>query len=61
MKGLGKVAAIDCDDDKNKRICGEHGIKGFPTLKLFRPTGKKGKPAVEGATAMHSPSEGGKY
>lgn len=47
MKGLAKVAGIDCDDDKNKRICGDYDVKGFPTLKLFRPTGKKGKPAVE--------------
>ncbi|KAI5798887.1 hypothetical protein EDC01DRAFT_21831 [Geopyxis carbonaria] len=47
MSGLAKVAAIDCDDDKNKPICGEYGVKGFPTLKIFSPSGKKGKPTVE--------------
>ena len=50
MKGLAKVAAIDCDEEANKRICGEHDVKGFPTLKLFKPSAKKGKPNVEGNT-----------
>ncbi|KAF8159257.1 hypothetical protein B0H34DRAFT_841823 [Crassisporium funariophilum] len=27
--------AIDCDAEKNKRLCAEQGIKGFPTLKMF--------------------------
>jgi protein disulfide-isomerase A6 len=49
MKGIGKVAAIDCDDERNKRTCGEYGIQGFPTLKIFRPSAKKGKPVVEGS------------
>ncbi|TGZ82982.1 thioredoxin-domain-containing protein [Ascodesmis nigricans] len=47
MKGIGKVAAIDCDDDVNKPLCGQYGIQGFPTLKFFRPSSKPGKPVVE--------------
>ncbi|KAG9254769.1 PDI protein A prpA [Emericellopsis atlantica] len=47
LDGLAKVAAIDCDDDANKPICGAHGIQGFPTLKTFRPGKKAGKPIVE--------------
>lgn len=31
----GQFSAIDCDNDTNKQICGQHGIKGFPTIKLF--------------------------
>ncbi|EFI27320.1 disulfide isomerase [Coprinopsis cinerea okayama7 len=31
--------AVDCDDDKNKRLCAEQGVKGFPTIKIF-PRGK---------------------
>ncbi|KDQ61467.1 hypothetical protein JAAARDRAFT_54832 [Jaapia argillacea MUCL 33604] len=27
--------AVDCDEEKNKRLCGEQGVKGFPTVKLF--------------------------
>lgn len=48
LDGLAKVVAIDCDDDSNKKLCGAHGIQGFPTIKTFRP-GKKagGKPIVE--------------
>lgn len=26
--------AVDCDEQKNKPICGEQGIKGFPTVKV---------------------------
>lgn len=51
LKGLAKVAAIDCDEEKNKRLCGEYGIQGFPTLKVFKPGKKKGKPIIEGAQA----------
>ncbi|KAJ7281987.1 thioredoxin-like protein [Mycena rebaudengoi] len=27
--------AVDCDEEKNKRLCAEQGVKGFPTVKLF--------------------------
>ncbi|RPB04418.1 thioredoxin-domain-containing protein [Choiromyces venosus 120613-1] len=47
LKGLAKVAAIDCDEENNKRLCGEYGVQGFPTLKVFKPGKKKGKPIVE--------------
>ncbi len=33
--------AIDCDAGPNKPLCGEYGIKGFPTIKAF-PRGSKG-------------------
>lgn len=32
---------IDCDQAKNKPLCGEHDIKGFPTIKAF-PKGANG-------------------
>ncbi|CAG8467303.1 9148_t:CDS:2 [Funneliformis mosseae] len=35
LKGLVKVAAIDCDDQSNRNICGAYDVKGFPTIKLF--------------------------
>ncbi|KAJ3299549.1 protein disulfide isomerase (PDI) protein [Borealophlyctis nickersoniae] len=43
LKGLAKVVAIDCDDEKNRPVCGQYDIKGFPTIKLFSG-GKKGLP-----------------
>ncbi|KAF3309582.1 hypothetical protein TWF173_010768 [Orbilia oligospora] len=46
MKGLAQVAAIDCDEDANKRTCQEYGIQGFPTIKVFKP-GKSGKPSIQ--------------
>lgn len=27
--------SVDCDADANKPLCGEMGIQGFPTLKIF--------------------------
>ncbi|KAL7620801.1 hypothetical protein AAE478_009799 [Parahypoxylon ruwenzoriense] len=48
LEGLAKVAAINCDDDENKQLCGMMGVKGFPTLKTVRPgKGKGSKPIVE--------------
>lgn len=26
--------AVDCDKEKNKRLCAEQGVQGFPTLKV---------------------------
>lgn len=48
LKGLAKVAAVNCDEEGNKNLCAQQGIQGFPTLKIFKPSGKKGKPSVEG-------------
>lgn len=48
LDGLAKVAAVNCDEDENKQLCGMMGVKGFPTLKIVRPGKKKGsKPVVE--------------
>lgn len=47
LEGLAKVAAINCDEDSNKPLCGQFGVQGFPTLKIVRPGSKKGKPVVE--------------
>jgi protein disulfide-isomerase A6 len=47
LKGLAKVAAIDCDDDANKPFCGSMGVQGFPTLKIVKPGKKPGRPIVE--------------
>ncbi|KAI5839039.1 PDI protein A prpA [Morchella snyderi] len=46
LKGLAKVAAVDCNEEKNKNLCAEQGVQGFPTLKIFQPSGKKGSPSV---------------
>ncbi|KAG0242697.1 hypothetical protein B0O80DRAFT_462260 [Mortierella sp. GBAus27b] len=44
LHGIVKLGAIDCDDDKNRPVCSQYDIKGFPTIKVFPPnrTGKKG-------------------
>lgn len=47
LEGLAKVAAVNCDDDDNKQLCGQLGVKGFPTLKIVTPTKKLGKPRME--------------
>lgn len=30
--------AIDCDDEKNKPLCAEQRVQGFPTVKVCRIT-----------------------
>ncbi|KAJ3258452.1 hypothetical protein HK103_003574 [Boothiomyces macroporosus] len=34
---------VDCDDKANQQLCGQYGVQGFPTLKIF-PAGAKGMP-----------------
>lgn len=47
LSGLAKVAAVNCDEEANKPLCGSMGVQGFPTLKIVRPGKKAGKPLVE--------------
>ncbi|KAK4149926.1 hypothetical protein C8A00DRAFT_18465 [Chaetomidium leptoderma] len=47
LEGLAKVAAVNCDDDANKPLCGSLGVQGFPTLKIVRPKKGGGKPMVQ--------------
>jgi len=47
LTGLAKVAAVNCDEESNKPLCGQFGVQGFPTLKIFKPGKKSGKPVVE--------------
>lgn len=46
------VAAIDCDVETNKPLCGRYEVRGFPTLKVFpgdRPkSGKKSPTDYQG-------------
>lgn len=39
------VYAVNCDAEKNKRLCAEQGVSGFPTVKLF-PRGNTLAPMV---------------
>lgn len=32
---------VDCDEDRNRALCAQFGVQGFPTLKAF-PRGGKG-------------------
>lgn len=47
LEGLAKVAAVDCDDEANKPLCGRFGVQGFPTLKILKPGKKPGQPITE--------------
>ncbi|KAL2143136.1 hypothetical protein VTI28DRAFT_283 [Corynascus sepedonium] len=47
LEGLANVAAVNCDDDANKPLCGKMGVQGFPTLKIVRPKKGGGKPTVQ--------------
>lgn len=47
MDGLAQVAAVNCDDESNKALCGGMGVQGFPTLKIVKPSKTPGMPTVE--------------
>ncbi|CCE90488.1 protein disulfide isomerase MPD1 TDEL_0B03590 [Torulaspora delbrueckii] len=37
MNGVVQVASVNCDLAKNKKLCAEHKVQGFPTIMVFRP------------------------
>lgn len=43
LTGLVDLVAINCDAEENKQLCGEQGVKGFPTVKMFNHNGKERK------------------
>lgn len=51
LKGIVKVAAINCDEEQNKPLCGKYGVKGFPSLKVFGPQKKSGSGTTRGKSS----------
>jgi protein disulfide-isomerase A6 len=47
LKGLAKIASVNCDEAMNKPLCAQFKIEGFPTLKIIRPSKKAGQPTIE--------------
>lgn len=47
LKGLAKVAAVNCDKESNKSFCTRFGVEGYPTLKIIKPGKTPGKPKIE--------------
>ena len=41
-QGIATVAAVDCDAEANKQLCGRYEIRGFPTIKVFPGDKSKG-------------------
>lgn len=37
MAGIVTFAAVDCDDQNNKKLCAEFDVQGFPTIKFMKP------------------------
>ncbi|CAD6576442.1 MAG: protein phosphatase 2A regulatory subunit cdc55 [Cyphobasidiales sp. Tagirdzhanova-0007] len=35
LAGLVEFVSVNCDEDKNKPLCQEYGVRGFPTVKMF--------------------------
>ncbi|KAI9304224.1 hypothetical protein BJ944DRAFT_240754 [Cunninghamella echinulata] len=57
LKNFITVAAINCDEDENKPLCGQYGIQGFPTIKLFRPSVNKKGVRTKKPTDYQGPRE----
>ncbi|KAJ1865233.1 hypothetical protein LPJ73_000073 [Coemansia sp. RSA 2703] len=34
-QGVAKFYAVNCDEDKNRGLCAQYNVQGFPTLKVF--------------------------
>lgn len=55
MSDFANVAAVNCDDEKNKPLCAAQKIKGFPTLKLVRPAaGRKARGVRPGSVEPYN-------
>jgi protein disulfide-isomerase A6 len=44
LRDIAVVAAVNCDASENRELCGQHGVQGFPTIKLIYPLQDKKKP-----------------
>lgn len=58
FNGMVTVGAIDASSDGPlQRIAGEYGVSSFPTLKIFKPSNKKGKNAVVVDVSSRNPND----
>ena len=37
------IGDVDCTEEQNTKLCEEHGIKGYPTLKSYTPGDREGE------------------
>lgn len=38
------VGDVDCTSDRNKKLCEQHEVKSYPTIKIYTPeTGEEGE------------------
>merc|ERR1712061_598523 len=49
LKGIIGVGAVDCD--VHKQLCGQYGVQGFPTIKVFGANKNKPEDYQGGRTA----------
>lgn len=54
LKGLVKIGAVNCDEEKNKQLAGYFGIQGFPTIKFF---GHKTEPTPDKKGVIKKPTD----
>lgn len=53
MQGIVRIGAVNCEEQQS--ICGQYGIQGFPTIKVFLgdKTGSQKKPTdYQGARSL---------
>ncbi|KAK9448479.1 thioredoxin-like protein [Limtongia smithiae] len=55
LSGVAKVAAVHCEDAANKPLCSRYGVRGYPTLKIFRPSTKRGATVPPGGSWKPQP------
>lgn len=61
-QGMVDFVAVNCDENANKPLCQRYNVKGFPTIKTFRPPSakngdkKKPKPEIEDYTGERKAS-----
>ncbi|PWN21283.1 thioredoxin-domain-containing protein, partial [Microstroma glucosiphilum] len=41
LEGIVHFANVDCDEDKNKQMCSQYEVKGFPTILVFPATKRR--------------------
>ncbi|CCF55862.1 hypothetical protein KAFR_0A04270 [Kazachstania africana CBS 2517] len=62
LGGTIQVATVNCDLQKNKQLCSQHQIQGFPTLMIFTPPKlslqKKMKESGESTKHFNEPYNG---
>ncbi|KAI8340019.1 hypothetical protein BC941DRAFT_511404 [Chlamydoabsidia padenii] len=57
LDGMVMLASLNCHEGINKSLCKQHGVTGFPTIKVFRQSTNKKGTQIKKSTEYQGPRD----